>query len=93
MREPQRAPAAERRRAASTARTPTTSTPTPIENAVTMSTACTQKKDVGSLDQCSPAHARSSSAIAFAKRGQMTMLNSPASTRNHADVLEITRPV
>ena len=58
------------------------STPRPITIAVVMSTACTQKNAVGALCQCSPAHARSSSTMAFANRGQITTLNTPAATRN-----------
>src|SRR5829696_4994644 len=57
-----------------------------------MSTACTQKNAVGALCQCSPSHARSSSTIALAKRGQITMLNTPAAMRNRAPSLEITPP-
>ena len=48
------------------------------------STACTQKNAVGVLFQCSPSHARSSSTIALANRGQITTLNTPATMRNRA---------
>ena len=69
------------------------STPSPISTAVEISTACTQKNAVGALSQCAPAHARSSSTIAFANRGQMTTLNRPASTRNPLAFRPITHPV
>ncbi len=70
-----------------------TSTQSPRVTAVPMSTACTQKNAVGALLQASPAHARSSSTIAFANRGQMTTLKTPATTSTHAETLEITGPV
>lgn len=70
-----------------------TSTQMPSVIAVPMSTACTQKNDVGSLLQAAPTHARSSSTIALANLGQMTTLNTPATTSTHAENLEITEPV
>ena len=70
-----------------------TSTHSPSVTAVVMSTACTQKNDVGALSHAAPSHARSSSTIAFANRGQMTPLNTPATTSNHAENLESTDPV
>jgi len=70
-----------------------TNTIAPRVIAVAMSTACTQKKLVGALDQASPDQARSSATMARAKRGQMTMLNTPARMSDHADRLEITAPL
>jgi hypothetical protein len=70
-----------------------TRTQAPRVTAAVMSTACTQKNDVGALLHASPAQARSSSTIAFANRGQMTTLNTPATTSTHADTREITGPV
>ena len=70
-----------------------TSTQIPSVIAVAMSTACTHRNDVGALLHASPDHARSSSTIAFANRGQMTTLNTPATTSTHAETLEITGPV
>ncbi len=61
--------------------------------AVEISTACTQKNAVGALLQRSPLHARSSSTIALANLGQITTLNTPASTRNRAAAFEITPPI
>ena len=69
-----------------------TRTHTPRVIALTMSTACTQKKPVGALSHAAPDHARSSATIALANRGQTTTLNTPASTSTHAENLEITRP-
>lgn len=70
-----------------------TSTQMPSVIAVAISTACTHRNDVGALLHASPDHARSSSTIAFANRGQMTTLNTPATTSAHAETLEITGPV
>lgn len=70
-----------------------TRTQTPSVTAVVMSTACTQRNAVGALPQASPDQARSSSTIAFANRGQMTTLNTPATTSTHAETLETTGPV
>lgn len=70
-----------------------TRTHRPSVTADVMSTACTQKNDVGALLQASPSHARSSSTIAFANRGQTTTLNTPATTSSHAENLESTDPV
>ncbi len=70
-----------------------TRTQIPSVIAVAMSTACTHRNDVGALLHASPDHARSSSTIAFANRGQMTTLNTPATTSTHAETLEITGPV
>lgn len=70
-----------------------TSTHTPSVIAETMSTACTHRKPVGALCHAAPAHARSSATIARANRGHTTTLNTPASTRTHAENLETTGPV
>lgn len=71
---------------------PTASTMTPKVIAVTINTACTQKKPVGSLAQALSPQARGSSTIALANRGQITTLNTPAATSNHAELFEITAP-
>lgn len=57
-----------------------------------MSTACTQKNDVGPLDHAAPAHARSSLVTARANRGHTTTLKIPASTKNQSARLPITPP-
>ncbi len=69
-----------------------TSTAIPNAMAEPMSTACTQKNDVGALPQASPDHARSSATIVRANRGQMTTLNTPAATSTQAENREITSP-
>lgn len=69
-----------------------TSTHTPSVIALTISTACTHRNDVGALSHAAPAQARSSATIARANRGHTTTLNTPASTSTHAENLEITRP-
>ena len=64
----------------------------PIATAVLISTACTSKKDVGLDRPISPDQARWSFQIAAAKRGQITQLKAPASTRNTDQLRErITR--
>lgn len=70
-----------------------TSTHTPSVIAEPMSTACTHRKLVGALSHAAPDHARSSSTIALANRGQMTTLNTPAPINTHAENLETTGPV
>ncbi len=70
-----------------------TSTQTPRVMAVPMSAACTHRNDVGALSHAAPDQARSSATIARAKRGQMTTLNTPATTSTHAENLEITGSV
>ena len=82
-----------RRRRERSALSATSRTPIAIVTAATISTACTHRKPVGVLSPTAPSHARSSFQIASPKRGQITMLNTPASTRNHAARREITRPV
>ncbi len=70
-----------------------TSTHTPSVMAEPMSTACTHRNDVGALSHAAPDQARSSSTIAFANRGQIRTLNTPAATSTHAENLETTGPV
>lgn len=69
-------------------------TSTAIPNAVAepMSTACTQRNDVGALLHASPDQARSSATIVRANRGQITTLNTPAATSTQAENREITPP-
>lgn len=69
-------------------------TSTAIPNAIAepMSTACTQKKDVGALLHASADHARSSATIVRANRGQITTLKTPAATSTQAENREITSP-
>ena len=70
-------------------------TKTQIANTLadTIRTACTQKKDVGALSQAAPLHARESSTIALAKRGQMTTLKTPAMINTQLANLEITHAI
>jgi len=53
----------------------------PIVTAAAIRTACTIRKEVGLDPPMSPDQARWSFQIAIAKRGQMTQLKAPASTR------------
>jgi hypothetical protein len=54
----------------------------PIVTAVTIRTACTSRNDVGLDRPISPDQARWSYQMAVAKRGHITQLKAPASTRN-----------
>lgn len=70
--------------------TPITNTMMPNVIAVTMSTAWTQKNDVGALDHASADQARSSRTIARANLGQTTTLKTPARINSTAANFEIT---
>ena len=64
----------------------------PIVTAVTISTACTRRKDVGLDWPMAPDQARWSFQIAIANRGQITQLKAPASTRNTDQLRERITP-
>ena len=64
----------------------------PIVTAVTISTACTRRKDVGLDWPMAPDQARWSFLIAIANRGQITQLKAPASTRNTDQLRERITP-
>ena len=67
-------------------------TTVPIATAVTISTACTTRKDVGLDRPISPDQARWSFQIATENRGQTTQLKAPASTRNTDQLRERITP-
>jgi hypothetical protein len=64
----------------------------PIVTAVTIRTACTSRKDVGLEWPTVPDQARWSFQIAIAKRGQISQLKAPASTRNTDQLRERITP-